>query len=135
MHFRAITFIHMILICSIPVLKAHSDGTELKVAETSVCHYVVKGGILIAGFMFFKVVILPMLGITSSGIVPGSIADKVYIALINAKGYIITKNSFVESLISKQAVKYGLSVAPSIGKKLYQTIDPYLSMVASYVCE
>lgn len=107
----------------------------MKVAETSVCHYVVKGGILIAGFMFFKVVILPMLGITSSGIVPGSIADKVYIALINAKGYIITKNSFVESLISKQAVKYRLSVAPSIGKKLYQTIDPYLSMVASYVCE
>lgn len=107
----------------------------MKVAETSVCHYAVKGGILIAGFVFFKTVILPMIGITSSGIVPGSIADKAYIALIKAKGYIITKNSFVETLISKQALKYGWSVVPSIGKKLYQTIDPYLNMVASYVCE
>lgn len=87
--------------------------------QRSVCHYVVKGGILIAGFVFFKTIILPMIGITSSGIVPGSIADKAYIALIKAKGYIITKNSFVDTFISKQALKYGLSVAPSIKKKLY----------------
>lgn len=88
-----------------------------------------------AGFSLLGLCSSKLLGITSSGIVPGSIADKAYIALINAKGYMITKNGFVESLISKHAVKYGWSVAPSIGKKLYQTIDPYLSMVASYVCE
>lgn len=108
----------------------------MKVAETSVCHYVVKGGILIAGFMFFKTVILLMIGITSSGIVPGSIADKAYIALIKAKGYIITKNTFVEAFISKHdLLEYGLSVVPYIGEKLYRTIDHYLNMVASNVCE
>lgn len=75
-----------------------------------------------------------MIGITSSGIVPGSIADKAYTALINAKGYIITKDSFVDVFISKLGHKYGLSVAPSLGKSLYQTIDQYLHILSSYVC-
>lgn len=124
----------MILICSIPVLKAHSYGTELEEKKTSVCHYLVKGGIFIAGFVFLKTIILPMIGITSSGIVPGSIADKAYTALINAKGYIITKDSFVDVFISKLGHKYGLRDAPSVGKSLYQTIDQYLHILSSYVC-
>lgn len=95
------------------------DGIELKVVEMLVCYYMVKGGIFIVGFMFFKVVILLMFGIIFLGIVFGFIVDKVYIVLINVKGYIIMKNGFVESLILKYVVKYGWSVVLFIGKKLY----------------
>lgn len=97
MNFKAQTFTCMILICSIPVLKAQFDKTELEREEaTSWCYCFVKGIIYTAGYVIPKTIILKMTGIMSSGIAPGSIADKTYTAVTNAKGHIIPKDSIFD---------------------------------------
>lgn len=103
--------------------------------EWSVCRTVVKGGVFVAGFFVLKSVILPLIGITSSGIAKGSIAERVYNSLVYTKGLIISKNSFADAFLSKYAGKYGLSVGLTLGNKVYEIVDPYLNQLASYVCE
>nr|XP_022298267.1 uncharacterized protein LOC111107370 isoform X2 [Crassostrea virginica] len=129
------TKICVILIFSIPLLKAQSDKQELMEREWSVCRTIVKGSVFVAGFLVSKSVILPLIGITSSGIVTGSIAERVYNSLVYTKGLIISKNSFADAFLSKYAGKYGLSLGLSLGKKVYEIVDPYLNQLASYVCE
>ena len=99
--------------------------------EWSVCNAVVKGVVFVAGVFVLKSFILPAIGITSSGIVTGSIAERVYNFLVYTKGLIIPKNSFVDAFLSKYAGKKGLSLESDV----HDIIDLYLNKLAIYACE
>lgn len=76
-----------------------------------------------------------MTGMTSSGIAPGSIADKTYTAVTNAKGHIIPKDSIFDTLLSIQVVREVLNFPSFIGYSVHQTIHSYVNKICAYVCE
>ncbi|XP_061170991.1 uncharacterized protein LOC133180495 [Saccostrea echinata] len=130
----------LILIVSIPVVQASLDRNDLEEKKrtplsSKICHWVIKGGVMVASYAFIKTVVLPAVGITNAGIAAGSIAEKIYKAMVTAKGLIVTKGGFADAFLMKYATKYGLSVTISMAGKIYNTIDPYLDMLATYICD
>lgn len=82
------------------IVIAHSDGLILKETKWSLCHRIVKGAVLVAGYFVFESLIFPFIGITSSGIINGSTAESVYHFLVYNNGLILSKNSLADAFHS-----------------------------------
>lgn len=82
------------------IVIAHSDGLILKETKWSLCHRIVKGAVLVAGYFVFESLIFPFIGITSSGIVNGSTAESVYHFLVYNNGLILSKNTLADAFHS-----------------------------------